>query len=215
MKKIINEILIYIFVIMPLFVSAQNLNNLQQDSLFEKISIEDLEKIKEFYKNKAEKLRKDEQASLVEGKELGESFLSDQAFRIEDRDKIYIRIAEYYIEQAERDFDDLFDVYEEKLEQFQQGQITEEPEPPESPSYDYSKAISIYDKLLEEYPSSEYADDALYTKAWLKEQMGEGSESRRLFQEVIDKYPDSHYAAESYMQLAEYFFNPREDKTDD
>ncbi|MEJ2052932.1 MAG: tetratricopeptide repeat protein [Calditrichaceae bacterium] len=69
--------------------------------------------------------------------------------------------------------------------------------------------------MLTEYPASEYADDALYGKAWLMDKMDKGEESRRIYQEVIDKYPDSPFAPESYIQLAEYFFAPRDDKTDE
>ncbi len=34
----------------------------------------------------------------------------------------------------------------------------------------------------------------------------------RSYQEVIDRYPDSHLAAESYMRMAEYYFDPRVEK---
>lgn len=193
-----------------------------QDSLFDKVSIDELIQIKKYYDRKVENLRQDEESSLMEGKKLGESFLSDNATKIDNRDKIYIRVAEYYIEEADLgyerlndDFDKQFDVYEEQLALFQNGQRPTEPELPETPKRDYTKAIGVYEKLLEEYPASDYADDALYTVAWLKERMNEGPQSRRLFQEVIDKYPDSPFAPESYIQLAEYYFKPREDKTDD
>ncbi len=72
--------------------------------------------------------------------------------------------------------------------------------------------MKIYDQIVNDYPQSEFADDALYNKAFLLQRMGEGADSRRIYQEVIDRYPDSHFAAESYMRLAEYFFDPREDK---
>ena len=44
------------------------------------------------------------------------------------------------------------------------------------------------------------------------QQMDHGAESRKIYQEVIDRYPDSHFAADSYMRLGEYYFDPREDK---
>jgi tetratricopeptide (TPR) repeat protein len=42
--------------------------------------------------------------------------------------------------------------------------------------------------------------------------MGDDAYARQIYQEVIDRHPDSHFAAESYMRLAEYYFDPREDK---
>jgi tetratricopeptide (TPR) repeat protein len=202
---------------------AQNTTPIaKRDSLFDKVSIDELIKIKKYYDRKVENLQSDEQKSLTEGKKLGESFLSDEASKIKDRDKIYIRIAEYYIEEAdiayEKDivrYDALFDEYEKQQKLFDDGARETEPELPKDPTVDYNKAIDVYNKLLDEYPASDFADDALYGIAWLKGKMNEGPESRRLFQEVIDKYPDSHFAPESYIQLAEYYFKPREDKMDE
>lgn len=205
-----------------IFMTSVNAQSPAQDSLFDKVSIDDLIEIKKYYDRRVENLRQDEKSSLMEGKKLGEGFLSDQATQIENRDKIYIRVAEYYIEEADlnydtenEEFDKVFDVYEEQLQLFESGQRATEPEIPQTPNRDYTKAIQVYEKLLDEYPASDYADDALYSVAWLKERMDEGPESRRLFQEVIDKYPDSPFAPESYIQLAEYYFKPREDKLDE
>ncbi len=218
MFKTLFSVFILTLIFQPLVAQEAAKN----DSIFEKISIDDLIKIKEYYDNRVDRLVSEKERSLLEGKKLGESFLSDEAVKIENRDKIYIRIAEYYIEEAERDFsqameryEDKFDEYERQFELYQKGELAEEPTLPETPSTDYSKAISIYDRLLDEYPASEHADAALYSKAWLKDKTGAGPESRRLFQEVIDKYPDSPFAPESYIQLAEYYFRPREDKTDE
>ncbi|RMH61757.1 MAG: hypothetical protein D6677_11150 [Calditrichaeota bacterium] len=202
--------------------SGLQAQNVKSDSLFKKVSIDELIKIRKYFNRKVDRLRSEEAQSLTEGKKLGESFLTDEGIKIKDRDKIYIRIAEYYIEEADRDQEKAYeeyskkeDAYLEALEKFDAGELDTEPVPPEEPKLDYSKAIKIYDKLLNEYPASEFADDALYSKAWLLAQMGEGAKSRRLFQEVIDKYPDSRFAPESYIQLAEYFFRPRPDKTDE
>lgn len=218
-KKLISIIVLSVAFVIPGF-SQETGYKAMQDSLFEKISIDELISIKKFYDNKVEKLHKNEETALEEGKKLGESFLSEEASDITNRDKIYIRIAEYYIEEAdmqyEKDnesFDDKFDAYEKEYTRFEAGEIDTEPEVPESPSKDYNKAIGVYEKLLDEYPASDFADDALYGKAWLLDKMKKGPQSRRLFQEVIDKYPDSKFAPESYIQLAEYYFKPREDKT--
>lgn len=203
-------------------VFAQNSQNRGQDSLFEKVSIDELIQIKKHFDKKVKSLRSEEEESLSEGRQLGESFLSDDASNIENKDKIYIRVAEYYIEESDFEyerandrFDKMFDEYEEQYSLYEKGQLTIEPLPPETPNRVYSKAIDVYEKLLDEYPASDFADDALYSIAFLKEKMDEGPASRRLFQEVIDKYPDSPFAPESYIQLAEYFFKPREDKTDE
>ncbi len=214
----IRNILLSLFFAFGL-IQAQNA---KVDSLFDKVSIDELIKIKNYYDRKVNRLRSEEASSLTEGKKLGESFLSDDGVKIKDRDKIYIRIAEYYIEEAEQELNRAYEEFSKKedeyianLDKFEKGLLDSEPEPPQEPHIDYSRAIKIYDRLLNEYPASDFADDALYSKAWLVAQMGDGAQSRRLFQEVIDKYPDSRYAPESYIQLAEYYFRPRADKTDE
>lgn len=208
----------------PVTLPAQE--NVQQysvsDTLFEKMSIDELIQIREYFNNKVDKLREEEQKSLSEGKRLGEGFLGEKGATIKDRDKIYVRIAEYYIEDAERSYEEAYERLEVKYSEFDrqmklynEGKRDTEPALPETPKYDYTEALNIYDKLLDEYPASDFADDALYNKAWLLERMDRGAESRRIYQEVIDKYPDSRFAPESYIRLAEYFFAPRDDKTDE
>lgn len=192
------------------------------DSLFKNMSIDDLIKIRKHYDQKADESRLEEEKILERGMKLGESFLGERGVNIKDRDKVYIRVAEYYIIEAYQDFEsdqekyeNEYLAYERQLVLFDNNQLDEEPVQPEFPKTDYSKAISVYDRLMTEYPASEYADEALYSKAWLLDRMGDGIQSRRIYQEVIDKYPDSRYAPESYIQLAEYYFAPRDDKTDD
>ncbi|MGD9898385.1 MAG: tetratricopeptide repeat protein [Calditrichaceae bacterium] len=194
----------------------------QRDSLFDKVNLDELIKIKKYYEQNVNKLRSEEEKSRNEGLKVGEDFLTNKASKVENRDHIYIRIAEYYIEDADRNYDQQVEKYdktileyEKKLALFDAGEISEEPKMPSFPVHDYTKGIEVYDRLLNEYPASDYADDALYNKAWLLERMRRGNESRRLYQEVIDKYPDSPFAPESYIQLAEYYFSPRDDKDDE
>ncbi|MEJ2542465.1 MAG: tetratricopeptide repeat protein [Calditrichaceae bacterium] len=192
------------------------------DSLFKNLSIDDLIQIKKYYDSKVQEARDEEESYRVKGLSISEDFLSEQGMKIKDRDRVYIRLAEYYIEEAERNYNTEVDLYDKKYDEYEkqyalydEGELEEEPTMPEFPKYDYSKPIEIYDRILTEYPAGDFADDALYSKAWLLDKMNQGADSRRIYQEVIDKYPDSHFAPESYIQLAEYFFNPRDDKTDE
>lgn len=192
------------------------------DSLFKNFTIDQLLEIKDFYNSKVDQTREEEEKFRVKGLDISEDFLSEQGMKIKDRDRVYIRLAEYYIEEAEQQYDKEVDLYDEKYDEYEKqyalfttGELEEEPVMPEFPEYDYTEPIEIYDRILTEYPAGDFADDALYGKAWLLDKMNQGAESRRIYQEVIDKYPDSHFAPESYIQLAEYFFAPRDDKTDE
>jgi tetratricopeptide (TPR) repeat protein len=189
------------------------------DTLFKTMSIEELIKIQKIFKGRVDNLRKEEEEIRGKGLEVSESFVKEGSVKIKDQDKILIRVAEYYIEEGDDNYEKEFDAFlasEEKylelLNLFDEGQLETEPDPPKEPVYDYSKAIEVYDKIVDEFPQSEYSDDALYSKAFLLEKMKQGSHGRRIYQEVIDKYPESLFAAESYMRLAEYYFAPRENK---
>jgi tetratricopeptide (TPR) repeat protein len=221
MNKPILFVLLGIFFIISSGLSQTKKNAEISDSLFKKLSIDQLIEIKNYFDSKVEKARKEEESYREEGMKISEDFFDNKGMNIKDRDRVYIRLAEYYIEAAERKYDEDVDLYDEEYNRYlEQTEHTNaqsdsvEIEPPVFPKYDYSKPIEIYDRLLEEYPASDYADDALYEKAWLLGKMDEGEESRRIYQEVIDKYPDSPFAPESYIQLAEYYFNPRDEKVD-
>ncbi|NOX88849.1 MAG: tetratricopeptide repeat protein [Calditrichaeota bacterium] len=192
------------------------------DTLFNKMKIEDLMKIKKYFESKAKNLQSQGQNFLSEGIEWGETFLKEEGKKVKNRDVVYIRLAEYYIEDAELKYEDRINLYDEQLTEYEKklalydkGIIEEEPVPPEFPKVDYSKAIALYNRLLKEFPTSKYADDALYSKAWLLERMGKGEESRNVYRQVVEKYPESTFAPEAYMRLAEFYFSPREDKKDE
>jgi len=224
MKNYLIKILLSIILLNMFSLYAQDTRELRKmeslsDTLFKTMSIDELIKIQKLFKNRVDNLRKEEDKIRGKGLEVSESFVKEGSVKIKDQDKILIRVAEYYIEEGDDNYEIGFDEYvaeEEKylelLNLFDEGQLETEPAPPKEPIYDYSKAIEVYDKIVDEYPQSDYADDALYSKAFLLEKMKQGAQGRRIYQEVIDKYPESLFAAESYMRLAEYYFAPREDK---
>ena len=224
MKNYLIKILLSIILINVFSLHAQETRELRQmetlsDTLFKTMSIDELIKIQKTFKGRVDNLRKEEEEIRGKGLEVSESFVKEGNVKIKDQDKILIRVAEYYIEEGDDNYEKEFDgflaseeKYLELLNLYDEGQLETEPDPPKEPVYDYSKAIGVYDKIVDEFPQSEYADDALYSKAFLLEKMKQGSHGRRIYQEVIDKYPESLFAAESYMRLAEYYFAPREDK---
>jgi len=220
---------ILICVTLSLFISTGNILIAQTreqqetqalaDTLFKLMSIDELKKIQEELKMRSDKIASEEEKMRDMGLEVTETLLEREGEYIKDQDKILIRMAEYYIEEAEdeyftkqAEYDKVYQDYLNSLDKYYEGTLAEEPQEPAKVLYDYSKVITIYDKILEEYPNSNFADDALYSRAYLLQRMGQGVDARRIYQEVIDRYPDSHFAAEAYMRLAEYYFDPREDK---
>jgi tetratricopeptide (TPR) repeat protein len=214
---------LFTFLIFPGLIIAQDKEQRQLktlgDTLFKAMNIEELKQIQKEYNERISDISSKQEKTRDRGLEVTEEFLKREGTNIKDLDKILIRLAEYYYDKAEedyfeknKDYDQLYDTYLAELDKFYNGQLEKEPQAPPQPKYDYTKVIEIYDRILTEYPNSDFADDALYTKAYLTQQMDQGVESRKIYQEVIDRYPDSHFAADSYMRLAEYYFDPRDDK---
>jgi TolA-binding protein len=214
MKRVLQYLFIALIFI-PASVFAQQG---KADSL-KKISVDELLQLRRQLLDRQQKLREIQQKLRGKGVQISKDFLTKTRAENENQDRILVRIAEYYIEQAENEYDQRMENYYKQLEEFDrlyqeytEGKIKTEPKEPEMPKLDYSKAIEIYDLLLNNFPESELADDALYNKAFLLEKMDQGRRARMHYQELIDKYPDSPFVVEAYMHLAEYYFNPRIDK---
>ena len=222
MKQIFS-VFLFTFVAFPVLIYAQDREARELkalgDTLFHTMNIEELKNIQTEYQKRIELLNSEEGKTRNRGLEVTEEFLKREGGNIKDQDKILIRLAEYYYDEADEkylaeneNYNTEYAKYIEQLDQYYENQLENEPVEPVQPKYDYSKVIAVYDKILNDYANSDFADDALYTKAYLLQQMDQGVESRRIYQEVIDRYPESHFAADAYMRLAEYYFDPREDK---
>jgi tetratricopeptide (TPR) repeat protein len=220
---LVFSIFLFTFVSFPGLTYAQDREAKQLkvlgDTLFQSMSIEELKNIQSEYQKRIDRITDEEGKTRDRGLEVTEEFLEREGGNIKDQDKILIRLAEYYYDEAEEqyfsvneEYGAIYAKYVEQLDLYFEGQLEIEPVEPPQPKYDYSKVIEVYEKILNQYPNSDFADDALYTKAYLLQQMDQGVESRKIYQEVIDRYPESHFAADSYMRLAEYYFDPREDK---
>lgn len=224
MSKITSFLIVSIFLSANVFAQEKELREMQilSDTLFKTMSIDELKNIQLEYGDRVDRLTREESEMRDTGLEITQSILDRKEVKIKDQDKILIRMAEYYIEEADNayfaaqdEYQVKYDAYLNQLDAFDAGRIEVEPTAPPEVKYDYTESIKVYEKILTDYPMSQFADDALYTKAYLLQQMGEGPDARRIYQEVIDRYPDSHLAAESYMRQAEYYFDPREDKDSD
>ncbi|GAB4368577.1 MAG: hypothetical protein Kow0042_09820 [Calditrichia bacterium] len=186
------------------------------DSLLEKFTIEELIRLKKMLEEERARLIQKQEEDRQRGVELSKTFLNQTREENENQDMILIRVAEYYIEEAQEDHDQAvleynrqYEEYERQLEAYQAGQLKVEPIQPQFPKKNYERAISIYDLILINFPESELADDALYNKAYLLADMDEEKAAQQTYLELIDKYPESEYIPEAYLRLAEYYFQPR------
>jgi len=207
--------LFFVLLFLPL-VFAQDSGIAIEDSILQKFPIDELVKLKKLLEQERERIIQEQERDRQRGVELSKDFLNKTREENANQDMILIRIAEYYIEEALNRYDEAvaeynrkYEEYEKRLEAFQQGKLKIEPEPPKFPRKNYEEAIAIYDLILKNFPESDLADDALYNKAFLLKDMGENEASQAVFLEMIDKYPESEFIPEAYMQMAEFYFQPK------
>jgi tetratricopeptide (TPR) repeat protein len=206
--------LITSFYAIPLFGQE---NSVQiEDSLLKRFSIEDLVQIKKLLEAERSRLISQQEKDRQRGVDVSKEFLTQTREENANQDIILIRVAEYYIEEADRaldkeveEYNKNYQEYEKEYADFRAGKLEVEPVQPKFPIKDYRKAIEIYDLILTNFPDSELADDALYNKGFLLGDMGREEEANDVYLEMIDKFPESEFMPEAYMQMAEYFFQPK------
>jgi tetratricopeptide (TPR) repeat protein len=71
------------------------------------------------------------------------------------------------------------------------------------------EAISLYDRLLTEYPQYEHSDQVLYQKARAYDELGRTEEAMATMEQLIRTNPHSEHADEVQFRRGEYFFTRR------
>ncbi len=175
-----------------------------RDSVMKSYSITDLLEYKDFYEGRrlrweGERVRLREKGILDM-----EAFVKNSPdSRI--LDKVIMRLAELYYESALEQYTTGQEQYTVQLEQFDKGQLAEQPQEPRK---DYGRALSLYQRILDEYPQSALRDDAQYNLAFLTEDLGTREEAVRLYEKFAADHADSRYLPDALFRIAEYYFNP-------
>jgi len=221
-----SKIIRLIFILIPLYFLGTGLAFAQEpvfsDTTLKLFSVEELVKLRKILANEKDRLFRREERIRERGLDVSQEFLNVSREENANQDKILIRIAEYYTEEADNEFlsrmdayDKAYEEYEKQLEAFERGELKVEPQPPPKPQHNYEKPIAIYDLIIKNFPESELVDDAYYSKAFLLSKMGEIRAASQVFQKIIDLFPESKYAAEAYIYLAENYFIPGPNDTEE
>lgn len=72
---------------------------------------------------------------------------------------------------------------------------------------DYKGKINILNRLISEYPESQYVDDALFEKGRAYVLLENGTEAAKAFDVLANKYPQSALARKAGIQLGLLYFN--------
>ncbi|MEW6755936.1 MAG: tetratricopeptide repeat protein, partial [Candidatus Latescibacterota bacterium] len=68
------------------------------------------------------------------------------------------------------------------------------------------EAMAFYDRVMARYPGGDYADDALYNKAWCLIDLQRPEEAVPLFQRIVAEHPNGRYGPRSQFTLGDYYY---------
>ena len=210
MKKITILCILFLFLILTQPVIAQQQTGGEKnrkakiDSLLDTYSIEEILRYREYYQKQIDELKGEKLKLREKGIRDAERFLETNP-ESKVLDKVIIRLAELYYEVAEDIYLQQMQEYDQKIEEFEIAEVdTVIPEP----TKDFSKSLSLYQEIIDNFPHSDLVDDALYNKGFILEETANIDSALKIYDSIIEEYPDSRYVPESLMRIGEYYFNP-------
>lgn len=174
------------------------------DTAFWDLSLRELEGYRNFYRQELDFLQQEKDNLILRGIADGEKLL-ESGPDSDVMDDIIIRLADLYFYKEKDDFLKAMNAYDEWLEKSSEDS---QQQSPEMPTIQFTRSLSLYERIINEFPGSPMVDDAMYNKGFIYEELGEYSESILIYESLIRKFPGSKYVSESYMRMGEYYFNP-------
>lgn len=174
------------------------------DSLMNTYSVEEILQYREHYQNKIEELKEEQLKLREKGIRDAEEFIANNPDS-KVLDKVLIRLAELYYEVAEDEYMQKMLEYDQLLEQWDSSErdstLTE-------PVKDFNTSLSLYQRIIEQFPHSELVDDAYYNKGFILEEKGAIDSALAIYRSLISEFQDSRYVPDALMRIGEYYFNP-------
>jgi len=175
-----------IFLIINSVVLAENVQNMQPDTLVHADSI-DVSELERTIKNHEDMISKYPE----------ERFIPNLMFEL----------AELYVSKSEIEFKSKMAIYDSELKKYERKEI---PIEPLLPRISYKKSIELCYKLLEKYPGFENRDQVIYRLAICHQEEGNQEKAKEYFQKLIFETPQSSKYSEAQFRLGEYYFNKRD-----
>ena len=73
----------------------------------------------------------------------------------------------------------------------------------------FEEAMGQYESVLKRFSRSDYADDALYNKAWALIHLGRKADAVPVFEQLVSDYPDGRYGGRSQYTLGDYYYGEK------
>lgn len=123
---------------------------------------------------------------------------------------LYFRLAYLSYLQAQEDFLQQQDEYISQLNTLSES----DPSAASAlrpPTPNYSRVLGMFQRIVDEFPTSRWADDALYNIAIITAEGGsplDRSTANRLMENFLRQHPESRYRQNVLRRIAEFYFNP-------
>jgi tetratricopeptide (TPR) repeat protein len=70
----------------------------------------------------------------------------------------------------------------------------------------FNSAATYFDRVINNYPNSDYVDDSMYSKAWCMINLKREQEAMTIFNSIVAKYPKDRYGARSQFTVGDYYY---------
>ena len=121
---------------------------------------------------------------------------------------VMFRLAELYFEESEEDWYAADKEFQLAMEALGDGDLDELPE---EPAKDYARSISLYKRIVADYPDYEYLDGTYYMLGFCASEPASAQHDEEqglaYFQELVQKFPESEFAAAAHLRIGEYHFD--------
>ena len=200
MRRFILNILIILTIIIIRLAHCQdelgNIYSTKQDSLIDSYSVEELLRYRDYYRSELEILEQELYSKRVRGIKDALNFIQSNP-NSKILDKIYMRLAEFYYDEAQDDYLTKMEISEDSVGISYEKAVA-----------NYDNVINVYKKVMAQFPNSELLDDAMFSLAFIYEDIGEEKKAIDLYTSLIETFTESRYLPDAYFRIAEYYFSP-------
>ena len=117
----------------------------------------------------------------------------------ENIEPLLFQLADAQYDQTENDY---LDANERYAAAFESGD-----DPGEAPVADYNTPVRTYERLIREFPQSEFIDQSLFQVGHLLNEQGELERSNRMFESLVSGHPESPLVADAYLRIGDFYFD--------
>lgn len=121
---------------------------------------------------------------------------------------VMFSLAKYYYDDAQDGYIKSTEVYEQAMDVWEKG--GSKGTRPIRPLPNFSKSITMYRKVIADYPSFIRADEAMYQVGAIMLRAGELDSAKLAFTYIVDKTPNSKRVSAAHFQLADFSYSDRE-----